>query len=298
MSSIGKYIGSNKEAGSGFASFVLQAETAIYLNGLATSLSNNETLNINSFVLALKTGLNISALSEYFDTIQLLNAETNEISLRNLVKRAHDYQAVGAPVFTQFSGWKSTGTGKYLKTNYNPFSDAVRYSRDSAHLALYSNTDVAETASSYGGLPASGSGVLFALRLDGANANDSMLRLNQSASSTYQDLMTNSVGFFSMVRDSATSLKFYKDSTLLTSFTSNSTAIESMEMFALTRNSPTGALYFGVRELGLITTGKALTPAELNVIKTAYDTYKARLFFLTDNSSSVYTNNNGEIFYA
>ena len=83
----------------------VEPEVTAYIDGLTTPLSSGQLTALNTFVKALKDGLSITLLSEVFDVMYILAGETEESSLRNLIKRAHDAEAVNSPTFTTLEGF-------------------------------------------------------------------------------------------------------------------------------------------------------------------------------------------------
>lgn len=121
---------------------VHEDEVVTYIAGLTTPLSDGQLTLLDTFVLALKTGLSITNLSDAFDAMYILAGETEESSLKNLVKNAHHCAKVNTPTFTALEGFTGIPvSNSYLDTNYNPSTQAVRLSLNSASIGSYSRTN-------------------------------------------------------------------------------------------------------------------------------------------------------------
>ncbi len=125
----------------------LEAEVNTYITGLTTPLSEIQKNKLCRFVFDLKDGLSIDNLSDVFDLIYILAGETQESSLRNIVKNAHHGTLGGVtqPGFSAGLGFLNTGSG-FIDTNYNPSTQAVRASLNSMTIAAYSKTNTNESS--------------------------------------------------------------------------------------------------------------------------------------------------------
>jgi len=87
---------------------------------------------LNNYILALKSGLGITNLSDEFDCMYITAGETSESSLRNLVRDANHATLVNAPSFVPYQGFKGDAISSYVNTNFNPTAHGSRYSINSA----------------------------------------------------------------------------------------------------------------------------------------------------------------------
>jgi len=120
--------------------YVHTPEVSTYIDGLVTPLSDGQLALLNNFILTLKAGLSITNLSDAFDVMYILAGETAESSLRNMVRRAHDATTVNAPAYIPFEGFTSNLTSSYINSNYNPFTQGLKFVQDSASWGIYSRT--------------------------------------------------------------------------------------------------------------------------------------------------------------
>ena len=112
------------------------AELIAYNAGLATPLSVEQNARLETFIKAVKTGFSSTNLSDDFDVMRFLGGQTAESSLRNLVKNSHHGTAVNSPTFTQYESFKGDGLTSYIDDNYNPSTQAVKYTQNNASLAF------------------------------------------------------------------------------------------------------------------------------------------------------------------
>ena len=117
-------------------------ELKTYITGLITPLSNKQIIRIGEFIEALKNGLSITNLSDAFDVMYILAGETEESSLKNLVKDSHHCSNVHSSVFVQYEGFTGDGANDYLNTNYNPSTEGQRFTQNNASIMVLSRTNI------------------------------------------------------------------------------------------------------------------------------------------------------------
>jgi len=113
-----------------------ESELVTYMDGLSTELSERQKTLLNNFILALKSGLSITNLSDAFDVMYILAGETEESSKRNLISRAFDAEGYNNPAFTAFEGFNFNNTN-YLNFIYNPASDSNKFTATNCSLGIY-----------------------------------------------------------------------------------------------------------------------------------------------------------------
>lgn len=125
-----------------------ESEIMTYIAGLITPLSDGQLTLLNNFVLTLKSGMGITTLDEVFDALWIIAGETEESSLRNLIKDDHHCNKIGLPVFTALEGFEPF-LGNYLQTDYIPSSDGVRFLQDDAGMGVYQRKSRLESSSKW-----------------------------------------------------------------------------------------------------------------------------------------------------
>ncbi|HUX56349.1 MAG TPA: hypothetical protein VMV77_05215 [Bacteroidales bacterium] len=113
-----------------------------YIDGLITPLSTGNLALLNTMYIDWKVGLGeIANVSDADDVMYNLAGETTEISLRNMVRRAHDAIAVNSPVHVPLEGFQGDGIGSYVDHNYIPNSDRIKFLTTNASGGVYVRTN-------------------------------------------------------------------------------------------------------------------------------------------------------------
>lgn len=246
----------------------ISPEIDAYINGLTTPLSDAQVSKLDTFVTSVKTGFGISALSDAFDIMYILGGETEESSLRNLVKRMHDCTKVNSPNFTQYEGFKSNGTSSYIDTNYNAATQAVNYSLNNASNGVYSRTEQ---------ISMSLQSVEFGIGINPTFANSFKF-----GSEFYKNLNTNdfssgvspltTLGMHIGTRYNSTSEKWYiNKSNYYTNTNRNSTGVKKGNMYILCYNSANK--YFSTKQLSFVYVGRSLNQEEVTILTDAFKSY-------------------------
>lgn len=247
-------------------------ELATYIEGLTIPLSNAQIIKIGEFLEALKTGLSISALSEVFDVMYLLAGETQESSLKNLVKDLHHCTSAAMPTFTTLKGFKGNGSSQFLDTNYNPSTQGSKYTRNDASLGVYSNENINENKNDLG----SYAGTILA-DIATRYSDVSYFRLNNANSSGVSQTQLDSLGLFVVTRNGSanTNLYGYKNKTTYsTRFGSSATsAISNLNMYLCAYNDDGSATNFSTKQLSFAFAGKYITTAMRDIIYDAFIDY-------------------------
>ena len=248
------------------------SDLVTYTTGLTTPLSNGQLTLLNNFILALKSGLSITNLSDAFDVMYILANETAESSLRNLVKRLHDATAVNSPTFTALEGFTGNSTSSYIDTNYNPYTQGIKYTLNNISLGIYSRTDVnglycdigcRTTTSDYTNILSRNGGITY-------------MRLHSGLNPVIQDAETNSLGMFIAARNAAdeTGLFGYHDKLSLDRLNAGNTSnIPNCNITIFARNYSGTPEQFSPRQLSLAFAGKYFNSTEVRVITDAFEAY-------------------------
>ena len=258
---------------------VYEAEAQAYFAAMTTPLSDEQKTRVNTFVRMLKDSLSITSLSQKFDVMYLFANETSEAGLRNLIKRSHDATAVNSPTFTQWEGFRGNGTTSYLNTNYNPFSQGVRYTLNSGSIGTYSLDSV------------SGSGLRHLLGAEQVNTGDStrtrIQATNPSTTNSFQNangaFITNLTpyGSITVSRESATSLKLYQNQNLVKTASTGDALVQkvlNLNYYICTTNSngsPSATGYLGRISFSFI--GAGLSDTEVRKVYNCIQWYMTQL---------------------
>lgn len=223
-----------------------QMETTRYLAALGTPLASGTETAIDSFVVMLKDSLGLDSLPQFFNAIYLHAIETEEASLKNLVKRSHDITESGTDlIWTQNEGWAGgydggtiEGVG-YLDCNYNLATDTNGIAgRLSIGITTYVRqcdlTDAVWDAQSLYNLN-DGGGLVTTLSI--RRADDGVLyKLNDDTFNSTLSNATNNVGVYTLSRTNATRTLF-KNSASFLSETVATTGIPNLELWLMRNNA-------------------------------------------------------------
>ena len=236
-----------------------EAELTTYITGLATPLSDGQKLRLNTLIKSLKTGLSITNLSDAFDVMYVLAGETSESSLRNLVKNAYYATAVNAPTFTQYEGFTTNGTSQYLNTNFKP-SEGVNYVQNSASLGIYHR---------------SGNYSCMGVTKDGNPR--AVIQSGGSYCACNGDWWAATggsqlAGVHILVRDAATTLKFYQNKTQYT-VNNNSSGVYNQNLFIQAVNRIDVAHNYVAGQTSFAFIGKSFSQAQCNLITDVIEEY-------------------------
>lgn len=245
-------------------------ELNTYISGLSTPLSDGQKTLLNNLILAIKSELSIANLSDAFDAIYILAGETEESSLRNLVKNAHHCTNQHSTLFTALEGFTGDGANDYLDTNYNPSSDKVNFAQNSASLGVYIRTSATPlTTTSLTALSQTG-----AAALGFTWVNTQLYYSLNDSSDNNKEFSGAGSGLFTITRNNSTQKQLHKNKTSESAVTANSSTISSGNIFILARDLVgTGADRLSVRQISMFYIAKGLSQANVYSIVDAFEAY-------------------------
>jgi len=248
-------------------------ELKTYITGLITPLSNKQIIRIGEFIEALKNGLSITNLSDAFDVMYILAGETEESSLKNLVKDAHHCTAVNAPTFTQYEGYVG-GATKSLDTNYNPFAQGENYLLNSASLGAYVRTTTIGAYTILGVSDNAGNDSYINPRMNYDTVGRFYCRVNQ-ATYTFGVAAGDTKGMLIASRVGANAVDGYKNGTDLncSGNTGVSTSLQNCNIHLLALNLPANTIQHSPDQLSIAFMGKGFSGAEITAITNACEAY-------------------------
>ena len=160
--------------------------------------------------------------------------------------------AVNSPTFTASQGYNGNGTNSYLNTNYNPTTNGVKYTLDSASLYVYSRTNSNNSKIDIGHSNATSYATLD-LR-DGGSFYRSINQINLISGT----VVANSLGLFSGVRLASQDVRSFKNGVSLLGNTTDSSTLINNNMYVLALNSNGTASNFSARQLSLSAIGSGV----------------------------------------
>jgi len=239
---------------------------------LATELETAQITKLNTLVSALKTGLSITYLSDYFDFLDIFGNQTSESSLFNIVKNQH-HPILGAasPTFTAYEGWQGNGSTQYIDLNFNPATEGVNYTLNNGAIGIYSRTDSNGAEADIGCRDAGNIDVLLIARTSG-NAYG---RINNTSISQITGANTNAQGLYIATRNGALAgnLYLYKNKTSIGTSNADSVSIPSINLWALGRNGNGTLAAPSTRQLSLVFASRHVSTAHRDIIVDAFEAY-------------------------
>lgn len=207
-----------------------------------------------------------------FDVFYVFAGHTNDnneslINWKN--PGTNDSTAVNSPVFSQYNGFTGNGLSSYINTNYNPSTDKINLSLNSASFGLYSMTDRLAASKIHGVV----SGTDFMLLYPKTTGD--ILRGYINSTNAKDDSIINSTGLLSVHRRNSTDLAVSKNKTISSYRTDSITdAIPNGDFYLLARNIiGTGASNYDDIEISMAYIGDFLSQSDLNILVDTFDSY-------------------------
>ena len=238
-------------------------EVIEYCTGLVTPLSDDQTLKLNTFVRNLKIDLGIDNLSDIFDCMYILAGETEESSLKNIVKNAHHCTNISATIFTALEGFTGDGIADSLLTNYIPSTDGVNYVLNDAGFGIYART------TRVAGTQASGGANVGRLRLYPLRGAALAAGEVNSAAVYFTFPAADCLGMTSIFRDGAHSCYGAKNKTLSTVTDIVSTAVLASNVYLLSYS----LTLFDSIQISFAYLSKSLNQAQMNSLFDNFEAY-------------------------
>ena len=223
-------------------SYLPAAQT--YFNQVVTnggSLTDNEKTYINTFITALGTDF---AELDRFWILGLGNSIAARTSLANPTSTM--ITAVNSPTFTANQGYNGNGTNSYLNTNYNPSTQGVKFTQNSASMGIYCLTNSAVAAIEMGHYQTQ-----FTQMRTRQPSNVAFNHINDGVGTGAQYPVTDSLSFYTVVRPSNTLNVAWKAGVQKASAGVTSVALNNNNMYILARNASGTADTFSPRKLSI-----------------------------------------------
>ena len=258
-------------------SYVWDNEFIEYEASLATELSADMKTALNDLMTNIKDSLVIDSLNQFADVFYILGNETKEAALTNLIKRAHDGDTAttGAvyPAFTQYEGYAGDGVGAYINANYNPFSQGIVYTQNSASIGVYCVNDFAGTNGALG-TDFGGSDRSYLIPRNTSNQITGGLNSAGLVFGAYS--ATTSVGLTILSRTASDSVAMYK----------NGIRIPLVAASAAVSNAPLYILRvvtsYTARQVSAVWYGRGLTKLEMGKLTNCLNAFFTKVNLLAD----------------
>lgn len=191
------------------------------------------------FMLNMKLDLNSDNTGrnwDEFDILRIKAAPSKSVGLKNLINNGHNSTEIGTIEFTANRGMKSNGSS-YLRSNYTPSTDAVKFTQDSGAIGIWTLEDIADAGYAGGWIDTSNSNTsLIVQKVDG----NTEVNINQTdTAGTFNPARANQKGLIYAIRDTDSDVRLrkhhgYND---ITSFSKSSAGLGGIEMYEHTINN-------------------------------------------------------------
>ena len=247
----------------------IDADLQVYLGSLTTALSSGQVTLLNTFVKDLKSGLEITNLSDAFDVMYILANETSESGLKNLVKRTHDATLAGLdglPVFAAlegFTGGTANAQRRRIETGFVPSTDGDNVKLDDASYGAYQRTTGTEFSMLFG---VASTGHITLLE------NGQVTRVH---STSFDNVGHLPAGLTILSRAAAANYQCYRNK-IDGTITRASTALPEHNIWLLGYNNAGAApsANYGLNiQISLFFAGKSFTQSEVNIIRNTFEAY-------------------------
>ena len=210
------------------------------VNANGGSLTESEKTYINTFIGALGTDF------AEFDRLWI-HGLSNSVAARTSLANPTSTMitAVNSPTFTASQGYTGNGTSSYLNTNYNPTTNGVKYTLNSASLYVYSRTDLNGTKLDIGHANATSYSTLD-IR-DGGSFYRSINQVGLASAV----VVANSLGLFSGVRLASQNVRSFKNGVLLINNSTDSSTLINNNMYVSALNNNGTAAFYSQRQLSV-----------------------------------------------
>lgn len=211
-----------------------------------------------SLISTLITGLEAAAGAASFDRFYVVGE--NEIQTRVCLFTHELYTGVSGPTFLADRYYRTNG-GTYLNLGYNPASDGVAFTRNSAHYMFYMRNAPTEGNAFFGSVPTDA----FSTGMNAFRAGTLYLRLNDDPETGGTIAGDDAVGLLAANRSGANAREAYQNGVSIHTYGDSPS-----------RDVPNSVLAFGASggwtsdiEVALLAWGGSLTPTQHANVATA-----------------------------
>jgi hypothetical protein len=272
-----------------------ETELETYILGLATPLSVNQKINLNTFIRETKSALSVNSLSAAFDLLYILAGETQESSLKNLAQDTFHATLVSTPAFVAYQGFTGA-TGKYIKTGFLPATHLSAASLNSLSHGAYIRqaVDINAIKIAYGTYNAAPSATQIYNMPNYASKNSEASNDGLGTDINYKQGFG---GFYCGIRSASNVTRSYINY-LKGDGTRTSVALPTKEVYILARNLDGVVNSILDKEVSLMFLGKALTETQMYAFMAAFEKYmdangkgflQESIAVIGDSISDIYT---------
>lgn len=212
---------------------------------------------------------------QYLYTAKVYGVSSEANSFLDWINDSGTYDAikVGSPTFTQYHGWKGTGsTANYIRSGFN--ANGV-VSINNCLFIGWELSDVTDSSTLFGANNGANEGILL---IPKTASNTALSRLNSSANDSVAQT-GRPVGFWTLERVLSTEYSVRTQNVVKASYAKSSSAVPNLEIYHLLANSSGSPGTAGTREIGAFVAAHG--DGDYNLIADAFNDAVVRLHALS-----------------
>jgi hypothetical protein len=243
------------------------AEYQAVYNELTTKPSAAIAGYQNTMVQALVDAGVWVKLDIFYVFAQTVNSDSE--ALKNWINPGtNDAAAVSGPAFVALEGFTSDGAADYINTNFNPNTEGVQYTQNSASFGIYIRNNVQETKFDCG----INDGVGFSQIATRNGSDAAQFRINNVGDGT-PPAVTDSRGMWIASRTASNARVLYRNASSILSDSEVSTAIPSLDVYVLALNLSGSPNFYTVRQASMFFMGSGLDQSDVTALTNAFEAY-------------------------
>lgn len=232
--------------------------TRAFINSLTGSYSKTRLDAINTFIVNLKA----AGIWTKLDLVWLLCADNETDAAVDMTGNGFSFTNNGMS-FLAAQGYQGDGASAYLLTDYDPSTDAINFSQNSASLGIYSRTDNTTDATDFG---VRGPNYRTFIQTYDIPTR-STVTINQGGSDFLDDTPTS--GFFLLTRTASNVARYYRNGVQVGGVINTvSTGIADSNFEIGVYNNNGSRQEFSDRRYALSFTGAGLDASEVTTLNT------------------------------
>jgi hypothetical protein len=225
------------------------------------------------------------------DVFYMFATNTSQAALSNwIAPGTFDATLVNSPAFVAYKGFSGNGVSSYIRTHYNPSSDATNYLLNSASAGAGVRTNVSEFSYIFGGLDVAGppldSNCTLTLRY-GADIAIGFINQSTSPQAPAAFVNTDSRGCWVVNRTANNYCEIRRDGVAITSAAAVSDAILDREVYILAANIEGGASFFSTQQCAFAFMGAGMTATQIYQFYNVLEEYFYYLYEFPDLDAMV-----------
>jgi hypothetical protein len=191
----------------------------------------------------------IFAQSDFFN---LFSAHGETSALLNWISTSHNSIKGGTPVFTSNRGFKGNGTDGFIRTAYNPLTQAVNLLENNGMVSVFTLDSTTENPALF---EANSDSYAKRILINPKNAGGNIsVKFNASGGGAVAQ-PNNTIGLHTLVRLSSTSFSYYLNGVLFGTYTNTSNGLPNGEFYTFASELSGTVSTFSNRQASMIFAG-------------------------------------------